>query len=198
LARQYRVPVIGGDVAHLRGGFVATLTLVGEAVTDRVLTRNGARRGDWIYVTGRLGGSRLGHHWRFEPRLAEGAWLAGRAEVRALMDVSDGLAKDVLALTPGGAVPTIWADAVPVSRAAQKRSRQTGRPALTHAVSDGEDFELLFMLDGRSDREAFERAWRRRFPVELTCIGRITTEGDAAKESRRLRLEEYHGYEHLG
>jgi len=95
------VPIVGGDVSHQRAGIVATLTLVGEASGPRILTRRGARAGDWIYVTGELGGSLPSrHHFRFTPRLAEGAWLARRAEVRAMMDVSDGLAKDLHALTP--------------------------------------------------------------------------------------------------
>ena len=95
-------PIVGGDVARLGGAFVATLALTGEA-RGRVLTRTGSRPGDWIYVTGSLGNSLAsGHHFQFQPRLAEGAWLARRKEVRAMIDVSDGLAKDVRALTPPG------------------------------------------------------------------------------------------------
>ncbi len=95
VGRRHGVAVVGGDVARLPGSFVATLALVGEA-HGRVLTRSGSRIGDWIYVTGCLGRSlKTGHHLHFEPRLAEGAWLAGRREVRALIDVSDGLAKDL-------------------------------------------------------------------------------------------------------
>jgi thiamine-monophosphate kinase len=73
-ARTYRVAIVGGDVAEGRGTVAASLTLLGTATGPRILTRTGARAGDWIYVTGVLGRSRTtGHHYRFTPRLAEGA-----------------------------------------------------------------------------------------------------------------------------
>ena len=76
-ARRYRVPIVGGDVAQADGILAASLTLLGQAAGPRVVARTGARPGDWIHVTGVLGGSlRSGHHFRFRPRLSEGAWLA--------------------------------------------------------------------------------------------------------------------------
>src|SRR5690606_14694663 len=118
VARRHAVKIVGGDIAHQKGGLAATLTLFGEAAPgDRVLTRAGARRGDWIYVTGRLGGSLPSrHHWRFTPRLAEGRWLAARPEVRAMMDLSDGLAKDIHALAPAGCTAAVEPDAIPRRR----------------------------------------------------------------------------------
>ncbi len=195
-ARRFRVPVVGGDVAQGDGFLGAFLTLFGEAAGPRVIARAGARPGDWIYVTGVLGGSRLGHHWRFTPRLAEGAWLARRREVRAMMDVSDGLAKDLHDLTPPGARPALTAAAIPVSADARAWARRTGRPPLHHALCDGEDYELVFAVTGRADRAALERAWRRAFPrLRLTCIGRFAAEGNLPPGS--LTLEKFHGYEHL-
>jgi len=194
-ARRFKVPVIGGDVAQGDGFLGAFLTLVGEAVGPRIVPRAGARSGDWIYVTGTLGGSRLGHHWRFAPRLAEGAWLARRREVRAMMDVSDGLAKDLHALTPSGARPALQAAAIPVSRDAHRYARRTGRTPLHHALSDGEDYELVFAVAGRASRGALERAWQRAFPhVRLTCIGRFVPAGKFPSDA--LHFEAYHGYEH--
>jgi thiamine-monophosphate kinase len=192
-ARAYDTPVVGGDITRQRTGFAATLTLIGEAHGPRVLTRRGARTGDRIYVTGTLGGSILGHHHRFTPRLAEGAWLAGRREVRSLMDLSDGLAKDLHSLTPDGATPSLSAAAIPVAAAARTLARRDGRPALEHALGDGEDFELLFTVAARADHAAFEAAWRRRFPTRLTCIGRFTP--TLAPDA--LPLDAFHGYEHL-
>ena len=150
-ARRYRVPLVGGDVAQARGTFIATLTLLGAAA-GRVLTRKGARIGDWIYVTGRLGGSRRsGRHHSFSPRLAEGAWLARRPAVRSMMDISDGIARDLTALTPAGAEPALSAGSIP---------RNPGA-SLTSALCEGEDYELLFSVAARSDEAAFARAWRR-------------------------------------
>ena len=163
--------------------------------SGRVVTRRGARAGDLIYVTGSLGGSLLGHHHRFTPRLAEGAWLARRAEVRAMLDVSDGLAKDLGALTPPAAEPELDPRAIPVSTAARRSSRRTGRRALVHALADGEDYELLLVVR-RGAAAGFERAWRRRFPrVRLSRIGRFVRSGRTTPGA--LHLADFRGYEHL-
>ena len=186
-ARRYQVEIVGGDLAQADGIVAASLTLIGEPTGPRVVTRTGARVGDWIFVTGVLGGSLpSGHHFRFVPRLAEGAWLARRREVRAMMDVSDGLAKDLHALTPRGAWPALDAPALP---------RRTGSD-LRGALTDGEDYELVFALSAGSDRAAFERAWRRAFPrTRLSVIGRFVRAG--ARPAGAIPLEDYHGYEHL-
>lgn len=195
-ARRFGVSVVGGDVAQADGSLGAFLTLLGAAAGPRVLRRTGARTGDWIYVTGALGGSRLGRHWRFTPRLAEGAWLARRREVRAMMDVSDGLAKDLTDLTPPHARPALSAAAIPVSAAARVWARRTGHPPLHHALSDGEDYELLLAVARRADRAALARAWRRAFPrIRLTCIGRFVPAAELPPDA--LALDAYRGYEHL-
>jgi len=186
-ARRHRVAIVGGDVAEASGTVAACLTLLGVTTGARVLTRTGARAGDWIFVTGELGGSRVtGHHYRFEPRLAEGAWLARRQEVRAMLDVSDGLAKDLGALTPPGAVPALDESALP----------RRGRASIRAALTDGEDYELLFAVAGRADRDALRRRWQRRFPgTRLTCIGRFLPARPAARAG--FPLEDYRGYEHF-
>jgi thiamine-monophosphate kinase len=186
-ARRYRVPIVGGDVAQADGVVAASLTLLGRASGPRVLTRTGAKIGDWIFVTGVLGGSLAsGHHHRFRPRLAEGAWLARRPAVRAMMDVSDGLAKDLHALTPRGAEPALAAGAIP---------RRAGA-SLTAALGEGEDYELVFALAARADRTGFSRAWRRAFPrTRLSCIGRFVRTGESPPDTVNLRA--YRGYEHL-
>jgi thiamine-monophosphate kinase len=185
-SRRHGAPVVGGDVTRLDGSFVATLALAGEAA-GRILTRAGSRPGDWLYVTGTLGRSLAsGHHHRFEPRLAEGAWLAGRQEVRAMMDVSDGLAKDLAALTPRGAAPALFAALLP---------RRDGA-SVREALCDGEDYELVFSVAARAGRTTLENAWRRAFPhTRLACIGRFVRAGRVPPDA--LPLEEFRGYEHL-
>lgn len=186
-ARRYRVAIVGGDIAQADGVVAASLTLLGEAVAKRVISRTGARIGDAIYVTGVLGGSlRTGHHHRFTPRLAEGAWLAQRREVRAMMDVSDGLAKDLHALTPAGALPALNAERLP---------RRTGSD-LRAALTDGEDYELVFAAAARCDHERFHAEWRRAFPrTRLSRIGCFVRARELPADA--IRLSEYHGYEHL-
>ena len=189
LAREslrHGVPVVGGDVARLDGSLVATLAMTGEA-PGRVLTRAGSRAGDWIYVTGSLGRSlATGHHHGFEPRLAEGAWLARRAGVRAMMDVSDGLAKDLGAMTPRGSAPALFGALLP----------RRGKASVREALCDGEDYELVFSVASGAGRKALEKAWSRAFPrTRLTCIGRFARTG--AVPPGALNLGDFRGYEHL-
>jgi len=186
-ARRYRVPIVGGDVAQADGIVAASLTLLGRPAGPRIVTRTGARIGDWIFVTGVLGGSRRSrHHYQFTPRLNEGAWLAGQPGVCAMMDVSDGLAKDLHSLTPRGAVPALDSAALP------RRAGST----VAAALSEGEDYELVFTLTARAARVEFERSWRRAFPrTRLTCIGRLVRAG--TQPAGTLKLDDYRGYEHL-
>lgn len=183
----YGVPVVGGDVTRSRGGIVATLTLVGEASAPRVLTRTGAKAGDFIFVTGRLGGSLPSrHHYRFTPRLAEGAWLAARPEVLSMLDISDGLAKDLLALCPDKAEPALLPDQVPCRKGCDLRA----------ALCDGEDFELAFTVDHHADLGALAADWAVAFPdLELSLVGFFTKKGMFPEGT--VGLSGYRGFEHL-
>jgi thiamine-monophosphate kinase len=194
-AREYDVQIVGGDVAESPNSVIATVTQLGIA-TGRVVTRSGARLDDHIYVTGALGGSILGHHYRFIPRLAEGAWLSKRREVRAMMDLSDGLAKDVRALTPAGCVAAINTAALPVSPAARRLASRSGKSAVDHALTDGEDYELVLAVDGRCSTAAFEQAWRSQFQTRLTRIGQFTRTGKKL-ETNHVAATRYAAYEHL-
>lgn len=196
-ARQHRVKIVGGDITQgPRGFFGAFLTLHGESTGTRVITRTGARAGDHILVTGRLGGSLLGHHHRFTPRLAEGAWLARRPEVRAMMDVSDGLAKDLDSLTTAGLAAALCEPAIPISRAARQAAKDSGRTALAHALGDGEDYELLLVVRSRGDVTRLVRDWQRHFPtVPLAHIGTFVPR--PRFPAGALDLSCHRGYEHL-
>lgn len=186
-ARSYRVPIVGGDIAQADGVAAASLTLLGEATGKRIVTRTGARIGDAIYVTGEIGGSlRSGHHYKFSPRLDEGSWLARQRDVRSMMDVSDGLAKDLHALTPPDSVPALASHLLPFRRGADVRA----------ALTEGEDYELVFTLRGRSDRVAFELAWKRAFPkTRLSHVGSFVPANKLPPTM--LNLDDYRGYEHL-
>jgi thiamine-monophosphate kinase len=186
-ARRYGVAIVGGDVAEAPGTLVASLTLIGEAAASRVLTRAGAALGDWIYVTGELGNSlRSGHHLTFSPRLDAGVWLAAQPVVKSMMDVSDGLAKDLHALTPRGSIAALDPASLPCRLGADVRA----------AVADGEDYELVFTLDAAANRDAFVRAWQRQFPrLRLSCVGQFVRAGKLPAGA--LNLEDFRGYEHL-
>lgn len=193
-AGEYGVKIIGGDITQGTPGFLgAFLTLHGESTGRRVVTRTGAKLNDAIFVTGRLGGSIRGHHYRFTPRLAEGKWLAAQSGVRAMMDVSDGIAKDIRSLTPGNLVAAIESKNIPISAAAKIAAKKSGRTAWMHALTDGEDYELLFVLNAKSDPAEFVKRWRQHFRTPLTCLGHFTRSLTPA----HVCWDQLNGYEHL-
>jgi thiamine-monophosphate kinase len=197
LARRHNVPILGGDVAHQEAGFVATMTMLGEAKKKRIVSRRDAKAGDWVFTTGRLGGSRLGWHWKFTPRLAEGQWLGKRSEVHAMMDISDGLAQDLLALKPKGTRIALSTQAIPVSKSARSYSETSGESPLFHALTDGEDYELVFAVSGRTKPKDFIAEWKRDFKTPLTCIGRFVKSRAVSPYEDELDLKQFHGFQHL-
>ncbi len=199
-AEEYGVRVVGGDVAQTDGPAAAYLTLLGDAPAGRALTRRGARAGDPLFVTGELGGSLAEHHYRFRPRVEEGVWLAGRPEVRAMIDVSDGLAKDLPALLPSGCQAALEWDALPVRDSVTTAGDKAA--GWCRALTDGEDYELLFAIDGRASIDRFVRDWRASFPCRLTRIGTIETASASGPPGIRLppgypELEKLAAYEHF-
>ena len=173
LAKQYGVSCIGGDLSKSRE-FFASVTIFGEVSPRHLIRRSGAVQGDWIGVTGVLGGSRLHHHYDFTPRVREGLFLGSRITPTAMIDISDGLVQDlghILKASKVGAVLEL--DKIPVSRDAKKKSRGNEAKALERALSDGEDFELLFTASPRQKR-MLEKGWKKKFSkVPLTWIGKI-------------------------
>jgi thiamine-monophosphate kinase len=201
-AHDYDVAIVGGDCAQTSGPFTAMLTLLGDAPA-RPLTRTGARKGDLLFVTGSLGGSILGKHTSFRPRLKEGAWLAARKEVHAAIDLSDGLGKDLTALIPDGGEATIDPRAIPISSAARRHAQDTRRPPLDCGLNDGEDYELLFAVSARG-AEKLILDWFRAHATRLSCIGRIRENASAEPTGRAIRFEPAlpagvltRGYEHF-
>lgn len=184
--------VVGGDSCTSPGALVVTVTAVGH-LRGRPLCRNGARPGDAIYLTGAVGGAGLGHHLRFRPHLAEGQWLAGRAEVTAVIDVSDGVALDLATLlqASGGFGARLQEDRLVLTRAAHRRGRQTGEGALHHGLSDGEDHVLLFTARGPLGRGGPLDSAARRPVGEVTQEPGLRIAGAAGE--RRIRAL---GYEH--
>jgi thiamine-monophosphate kinase len=201
---RHKTELAGGDCAEGPPGFFcATLALTGFA--NIPLLRTGAREGDTLLVTGDLGGSLAGKHYTFTPRLSEGRWLAVRPEIRAGMDITDGLAKDLPALLPPGCDALLDSAHLPISDAARRLSTANADSLspLVHALSDGEDYELLVAADTSMLAELLA-SWRREFPaLPLTPIGRIVRaavgHGGHLLDStdRHLLIEAGHGYAHF-
>jgi thiamine-monophosphate kinase len=184
--REYGVTLAGGGTAQGPDGvFAADLTLLGVP-GPKLLLRTGAEIDDAIFVTGSLGGSILGKHLDFTPRLAEGQWLAKQTGTRGVIDVTDGLAKDLPEILPAGADARLDAAALPIADAAKTLAARDGVSALVHALTDGEDYELLFAVDSQTDLPAFIRRWQQAFQTPLTQIGVIAPAQDKRRE-RQLR-----------
>lgn len=146
-ADEFGVALVGGDTNSWDGKLVISVTAFGEAGPRGPVRRSGAKPGDWLFVTGPLGGSILGHHLSFTPRVREARALTGTVDLRAMCDISDGLSADLNHICEEsncGAV--LVAEAIPVSDAARELSRTSGKAALDHALGDGEDFELVFAV----------------------------------------------------
>lgn len=174
-AYEAGLEVVGGDVARgPEGHLAAHLAITGFA--HRILARQGSQPGDILFVTGQLGGSRLGHHLSFRARLAEGEWLCGQADVHACTDLSDGLATDLPGLLGTTLGATINQASLPLAESARKLSKSDGIPAEEHAWVDGEDYELLFSVAANT-ADWLETNFRATFPhTHLTRIGVITAE----------------------
>jgi thiamine-monophosphate kinase len=193
-ARRFGLVLAGGDTARL-STVTISITVLGELGEGGAVKRSGARPGDLIYVSGRLGGAQLGlelilrgmhrdKRWRaqlrphFCPpvRIGVGEWLAKprrgapNGVASAMMDLSDGLSTDLARLCAASGVgATIYVDrlpTVPVPEALARHGFEAGELAL----HGGEDYELLFTVPRR-------RALlmpKSISGIPLTCIGEIT------------------------
>jgi thiamine-monophosphate kinase len=152
LAAEFDVAIAGGDVNTFDGPLVISVTAIGQPSDRGPLLRSGGRAGDWLLVTGSLGGSILGHMLDFTPRVREALALHERYELHAGVDISDGLALDLSRLAAEshcGAV--LFTHQVPISPAAyrlaeQEQAAAREATALQHALGDGQDFELLLAV----------------------------------------------------
>jgi len=195
LASEFSVAIVGGDMAE---GLSLEIHVfgVGSAPANKSLLRSTASTSDLLFVTGKLGGSRLGRHLQVEPRINEGLFLRDWAS--AMIDVSDGLASDLRHLTDmSGVGCDIDLENIPISDAAQ--GMDDGRSPVEHALYDGEDFELLFTIKVERKQE-FIAAWKTAFDLPCTQIGAITSDRDIIRclnNGRDAIVLEQRGYTHF-
>jgi len=193
ISKRFGVQIIGGDISSTKGPITITSTLLGIGKSNPI-TRSGARVGDAILVTGRLGGSILGKHLSFTPRLKEAELLNHHYKITAMIDISDGLLADlnhILEASKGGAV--LDELSIPISSDAYKSSKTTNNPHISpftkgglrvilrnvadkksgffHALTDGEDFELLFTAPMEEAVKIIHDNTFKKLPI--TIIGLI-------------------------
>ena len=172
VADEFGVQIIGGDISSGDLPLTLTVTAMGVGAERALALRSGARPGDKALVTGELGGSILGRHLTFLPRLKEAKWLREKIAIHGMIDLSDGLASDATHVADESRVAIeLWDETIPISKAAVERSRTTGKTPLEHALTDGEDYELFFTA-GADEAEAL--LCRTDLPVRMTCIGEVT------------------------
>lgn len=197
LAKQFGVAIAGGDTNSWDEKLVISVTAVGEVDASKAWQRSGARPGDQILVTGSFGGSILGKHLDFTPRIREALWLAEHAAIRAAIDVSDGLSLDLSRMCQeSGCAAYLDLSAVPISPAVDRLSPAPASAAerLEHALGDGEDFELI-LAAGPDHAQLLART--QPLETRLTQIGRFFEgEGLWTIEKGELVPLVPRGYEH--
>jgi thiamine-monophosphate kinase len=203
LAKEFKVPLAGGDTAQSEGGIQADIVVVGSVPKGKAVLRSGAQPGEQIYVTGELGGSaamlallmeskhtgaqRL-RQFRSQPRIQAGQWLRQRGAASAMIDLSDGLSTDLEHICQESHVGAeIDAEAIPRARVGSGK-KEVG---LEFALHGGDDYELLFTSAAKIPS--------RVAGVRVSRIGQITSSTGmrligADGKARRLRAV---GWEHF-
>jgi len=200
-ARKLKCPLAGGDTTR-SDRVLININVVGEVRSGRAVRRNGAKPGDRIFVSGRLGEAELGlkmagqlrkagegpgspllnKHLHPEARVELGQWLATNRLATAMMDISDGLSSDLTRMCIASQVGAeIELARIPVA-AGEFRAKFSPRELTQAALHGGDDYELLFCV-GNQDGKRVPKVFRG---VTLTEIGRIT-------KQRTIKLAESSG-----
>ncbi len=177
-SKRYGVQLIGGDTTKSESGVCVNVTAIGRAPQANVKRRSSAKVGDVVLVTGKLGGSAVGLrdvlsgklttrnakiHLMPEARVVEGVWLGEQPEVRAMMDISDGIASDLQHILDESKKSAVVVEkSVPIAKGA----------TLADALCGGEDYELLLTVDRRKADELVQR-FEAKFGKPLYNIGKI-------------------------
>ncbi len=163
--RRQGIAIVGGDLSATSGPAVLSVTVLGELRPgEKPILRSGAKPGDLLAVTGRLGGSQRGRHLRPHPRITEAKALRKTLSLHAMIDVSDGLAADLGHLLDESKVGATLVGAwVPL--------HPDARGSLARALGDGEDYELLFAFPASQAKRL------KLMPFRVTVIGQVTLKG---------------------
>jgi thiamine-monophosphate kinase len=163
-AKQFDVSIVGGETSSSPGPIAISVSVAGFVERNRWMSRRGGKVGDDLFVTGQLGGAIERKHLQFVPRIVESRWLTKNFSIHAMMDLSDGLGVDLPRLARANKVGfKIEMENLPLTPGAR----------IGDAISEGEDYELLFAISPRQSKR-LQRAWKRKFPkLALTRIGQL-------------------------
>lgn len=178
ITNRFDVCLAGGDTTRWGHPLAIDVSVVAQPYENiKPITRNGAKPGDKLFVTGYLGGSINGRHLRFIPRVKEAYVLAQSfgGTLHAMMDLSDGLSLDLWRMCQSSCVGARLCEDL-LQKVIHDDAKQLAccdeRSPLDHALSDGEDFELLLAVDG----DVEDSLWRS-IDVALYSVGEIVESG---------------------
>jgi thiamine-monophosphate kinase len=190
-AQRFSVDIVGGDT-NLSQKLIVDVSLTGFVHPRKLVLRSGAKEGDYIFVTGSLGGSIYQKHLKFTPRVKEAAYLVDRFKLHAMIDISDGLILDlwrVLEASKVGAV--IFEVLIPQSKDAKN---------LNQALYMGEDFELLFTVSPEEGKVMLDMSAKGKISFPLSFIGKVIKDREqvwlVGKDNKLKRLKP-RGYLHF-
>ncbi len=190
-AKKFNVDVVGGDT-NRSPTLVIDVFMVGEALRGELVLRSCAKSGDYIFVSGPLGGSQRVRHLTFQPRLRQSRFLVENFKVTSMIDLSDGLGRDLSRICKASKVGAIiFEDRIPKSRGVLKTES---------ALFDGEDFELLFTLSKSSALKLIAMMYTKGGIDKFYHIGKITHLFDGIKmitRDAKLRRLPTGGFRHF-
>ena len=202
----FDITLAGGDTNAWDGPLVISVTAIGSILPRQCWRRDTAQAGDFLVVTGPLGGSLLGRHLNVTPRCSEAIAIASRYPVHAALDISDGLAIDCgRMLTASHVGGTIELDLVPIHPDAISLSEVLHTNQITsleHAMQDGEDFELLLAMPAEAAQALVQddpSSLVAKTTMQPRIIGRVTKSLDfcsTTPDGQTKRLEPK-GFEHV-
>ena len=196
MAQQFGVTIAGGDTNTWDGPLAISITALGETTEHGPLLRSGGQPGDQLLVTGQLGGSILGRHLQVEPRIHEALLLNEKYDLHAGIDISDGLALDTSRLAEASSCGAILnTSTLPLSDAAHELSKKDNCTPTEHALTDGEDFELVLAVSADVANQLLQE---QPLAIPLTHVGELTKQPglwqrDAAGNQTPLEPK---GFEH--
>ncbi len=175
LTEKYDVSICGGDTVSSPGGLVINVSVIGEV--QGFVTRDNAVVGDKVLVTGELGrfaAERAGGRYiPVCPRLNEARLIVEMVRVSSMIDVSDGVAGDILRLTEASQVGALLVEElIPISGEARALAERTDGDALSLALGGGEDFELL-LTTSAPEAEKLLKEFPKRAGLSITVIGEV-------------------------
>lgn len=194
LSDKYKFDIVGGNLTKSPFLFIDVF-LVGKIEKKYLKLRSGAKPGDFIYVTGLLGGSQIKKHLNLTPRIEEARALVKKIKISSMMDISDGLSSDLMKLAKASKSGfEIHPDKILVSSDARRISK-TEDEAIKHALNDGEDYELLFTVPEKHSKDVPSKI----LSTKITQIGKITSKKSyygISKNGNRIKIKNT-GFDHF-